>query len=224
MSELIFGRTTSDLVHGLINRGISNISVVIRHSARYYDYDRLEMEPFMVLTEEGKELSFDLGKTLPPGMTARLYSSAFGRCIETAYLIDKGYVSRGGQTVNNQVEELLSPYYVKNPFELAGIMGSKPDDFIRYWFDGNISEEIIGDPKEIAREILSFPVDKVNGSTENQVNIGVTHDWNMYLIKEYCMGLRHEEVGNVDYLEGVVVYRENGQIFLENHQCDPIKL
>jgi len=178
----------------------------------------------MVLTDEGKELSFDLGKSLPEKMTARLFSSAFGRCIETAYLIDKGYVSRGGQTVSNSVEALLSPYYVKKPFELAALMGNKPPDFIRYWFDGCISKDIIGDPKEVAREILSFPVKKVEGAAKNRIDIGVTHDWNMYLIKEYCMGLRHEEVGKVDYLEGVVIYRENGCVYIANHQCDPIKL
>jgi len=51
-------------------------------------------EPFMGLTDVGKSFALELGKSLPAKLMPRLFSSTFGRCIETAYLIDKGYTHK----------------------------------------------------------------------------------------------------------------------------------
>jgi hypothetical protein len=222
MTELEYGNSTLELIKDLLSRGINKFSVMLRHSARYYDHEHPEMEPFLVLTEEGKRYSLELGCALPEGLEINLFSSAFGRCIETAYMIDKGYVSKNGTTYHNRVEKLLSPSYVKKPFELAATLGKPHSDFIRTWFDGEIPLDIMESPKKAAGDILQGLVERLPGLSENSININVTHDWNLYLVKEQIMGLKHEEVGPVEYLEGLVVYESAGQVFIENHQKQAI--
>ncbi len=224
MTELEYGQSTLDLIKTLINEGINRFSVIQRHSARYYDREHPEMEPFLVLTEEGKQYAYELGKSLPVGLEVNLFSSAFGRCIETAFMIDKGYTSRGGRTRSNIVEKLLSPSYVKKPFELATCLQEPHEDFVRAWFDGKISSDIIEPPEIAAKKIVQLLVDRLEVLPENSVDINVTHDWNVYLIKEQIMGLRHEDVGRVAYLEGLVVYESSGQLYIRNHQTGAIPL
>jgi hypothetical protein len=224
MSDVDFGKSTRDLIKSLTDRGINNMSVMMRHSARHYNWDQPQEEPFLLLTAEGKEYAYNLGKSLPPGFTLRFHSSMVGRCIETAYLIDKGYVSQGGKTKHNVMEPYLSPSYVKKPFELIKILQQTSPNFIRSWFEGNISTEIIAPPQGAAQDIVTMLVNKQANLPDNHINLGVSHDWNLYLVKEHIMGLKHEDVGRVAYLEGLVVYQEQGKTFVVNHQCDPINI
>jgi len=224
MIELEYGKTTLELIQGLIDQGINKISIIMRHSARHYDWKHPETEPFMMLTEEGKEYAFNLGKALPPGLTLRLYSSHIGRCIETAYLIDKGYVFQNGKTVHNKPADHLAPSYVKKPFELVKIMQENYPDFVRFWFNENISTDIIDPPQKAAQTIIQMLSSQLDNLPDNHINIGVSHDWNLYLVKEQIMGLKHEEVGKVDYLEGVALYQNEGQTYIANHQCKAIPL
>ncbi len=224
MTQNEFGTQTLTLIKDLQAKGITKMSVMMRHSARYYDRGNPGKEPFLGLTEEGKQYSYDFGKRLPRGLTIKPFSSTYGRCIETAYLIDKGYTAQGGSTVNNRVDAILSPSYVKKPFQLGKVMQKEATDFIRFWFDGNIPEEIIEVPEKAAWNIVDFLAANLTDLSDNQVSLSVSHDWNMYLVKEQCMGLVHEEVGGVEYLESVVVYEEDNQRYLANHQCDPVTL
>ncbi len=221
MEENEFGKNTLKLISDLKERGINRFSVIMRHSARHYDLENPRTEPFQGLTEEGKEYSYDLGKRIPQDLTIRLFSSTFGRCIETAYLIDKGFTSVGGSAINNNINIKLAPSYVKEPQLLLKIMQEGIPDFIRYWFEGNISTDIIDRRDNAAKEIVAFLTTELKELPENHINLTISHDWNMYLIKESFLGLKHEDTGNVEYLEGAVIYEENDQMYIAHHQCEP---
>ncbi len=224
MAEKEYGDITLQLISDLRKRGIKTISVAMRHSARYYDSEVVENEPFLGLTDQGKDLSFRLGISLPAGLDVRLFSSAVGRCIETAYLIDKGYTSVGESATRNELEKFLSPFYVRKPFEIFKSFKDMQPDFIRFWFSGNISSESIDTSETAAKQIAQILIEKLDGKPENCVNISVTHDWSIYLLKEYYLGLKHEEFGKVEYLEGLAFYKENGKVYVVNHQSDPKEL
>lgn len=217
-----YGADTIEVIRKLVEKGIENMVVVVRHSARHYDLARPENEPFMSLTEEGKEYAFNMGTRLPRGYTLQLLSSVLGRCIETAYLLDKGYMSIGGKTRNAVIESKLAPFYVNRPLDLAPIFSDPGLDFIRYWFEGNVSPDIIIDSKEAARSKVDFLKTKLEQSKPGEIYLGVTHDWNLYLIKEHFLSLRHEDVGEARFLEGIVLYRQDDRLFLLNHQSDPV--
>ncbi len=221
MEEIEFGKNTLKLISDIKDRGINRFSVIMRHSARYYDRENPRTEPFQGLTEEGKGYSYNLGKGLPQDLTIRLFSSTFGRCIETAYLIDKGFTSIGGSTINNTINIKLAPSYVKEPQSLLEIMQEERPDFVRYWFDGNISKDIIETRDDAAMGIAGFLADELKDLPENHINVTISHDWNMYLIKESFLRLKHEDAGDVEYLEGAVVYQENDKMYLAHHQCEP---
>lgn len=224
MSELVYGGATVEVIKNLVDRGIKKMSVMMRHSARQYDPKHPEREPFMLLTEEGKEFAFQMGKALPTGFTIHFFSSFVARCIETAYLLDKGYTTNQGLTVHNQADKYFSPSYIKKHFDLLPIMEEQSSNFIRYWFEGNISPEII-DPLDVAAtDIVNMLKTRLSEAPDGQINLGVTHDWNIYPVKEHFMGLKHEDIGKIEYLEGVVVYEEQGQTYIVNHQKKAIAI
>lgn len=194
----------------------------MRHSERYYDLDNPVREPFMNLTETGKDLSFKFGEQLPGGMVVRVFSSFIGRCIETAYLIDKGYTSTGGKTRSNTVELLLSPFYAKNPAQILKMfLESGSSHFIRAWLDGDYSSEVIDHPKDSAQKMIGFARTALAEPLEAHIDILITHDWNLYLVKEVFLGLRHEDAGKIEYLEGVILYAQGSDVNIINHQAGP---
>lgn len=224
MPDNTYGKETVELIHQLAKKGITRMAVMIRHSARKYDRETPENEPFLMLTEKGRDYAFAMGQTLPQGLTVRFGSSVVGRCIETAYLVDKGYLTAGGQTEHNRSIRILSPAYIRKPMELLKILRQNTGHFIRFWFEGNISPDIIDPAHQTAQNIVSGLQEQIADLPEDGLFIGVTHDWNLYAVKEEIMGLRHEEAGNVAYLEGLVIYEEQGKSFIVNHQTAPIEL
>ncbi|WP_408622811.1 histidine phosphatase family protein [Desulfosudis oleivorans] len=196
----------------------------MRHSARRYA-EHPAGEPFMELTEEGKEIAHAWGKALPPGAPVSFFSSFIGRCIETAYLIDKGHVAAGGQTRHTVIEETLSPYYVRNAHRFLEVCKTL-SDFFTQWFAGRISPEIIDHPSDIAGRMAGFWHHRLDtGSTgEKTVDICITHDWNLFVAREYLLGLAHDAHGDVAYLDGVVVFEEKGKRYIVSPDNDPAVL
>ena len=56
---------------------------------------------------------------------------------------------------------------------------------------------------------------------DNHIDIHITHDWNLYLIKEVFLDLKHEDVGEIEFLDGVILYQQGNEVFISNHQADP---
>lgn len=227
MTEALeYGDTTRRLLEETIKAGdVSRMLVIMRHSARHYDHENPINEPFMGLTEEGKAISHDWGAALPKGMTVGFYSSFIGRCIETAYLIDKGYVRQGGETRHNIIEKTLSPYYVRDAGRLFQDYMTEAA-FFQQWFAEEIPESIIDHPGDIARELAGFCVERlVSGGPDTPgMDIGITHDWNLYVIRQYLLGVPFAQQGKVEYLDGVVVYQQGGYFYLMTDGCAPKEL
>lgn len=224
MSETIYGRKTISLINELHNQGITRFSVIMRHSARHYDED-VQMEPFMPLTSEGKTFAKNYGAMLPAGLSARFFSSYIGRCIETAYLVDKGFTThKSGNTTSNTVSKDISPFYIVDFTKLITIiLEQETSVFIRNWINGKLPETTIMSAKTSVDRMLSFMTKNFQELPENSIDISVTHDWNIYLLKELGLGLKHEDNGAIDYLEGLVLFEKEGDIYLANHQSEPQK-
>ena len=216
---------TLSLIRELNNRGISRMSVAMRHSARHYDED-VTMEPFMCLTGKGRSMAMAMGEGLPENATLQFFSSYIGRCIETAYLIDKGFVGKaGGVTVDNRVAMDMSPFYVKNmkkTVEMLLDVGTPA--FMRHWMDGAIDDSLLMHAGKSAERMLKFMAGSVAEAERNTLLISVTHDWNIYLLKEYALDLHHETYGPIEFLEGVVVFEDGGKFYAMNHQKGPVPL
>lgn len=201
------------LVNRIAKSGANRISLMMRHAARKYDLD-FRKEPFLGLTDEGKRSALEFGRYLPPGYELRPYSSYIGRCIETAYLMDKGYTMSGGATRTPEIEEKLAPFYIMDIKKIVS-MASTHDvfSFIRKWIDGGIPEDVIMSPYSASFHMLEF-LKQLLVSEKPVINICITHDWNMYLMREIFLGLMQEDAGEVAFLEGIAIYEKGGELFM----------
>ncbi len=215
-------RQTVETITGLLDDGIQKISVIIRHSDRFFPTEA-RMEPFMGLTDAGKSFALELGKSLPANPVPKLFSSTLGRCIETAYLIDKGYTQQHSTLVpHNITSDHLAPFYIKDiekAIHLVEAQGS--ERFIRNWFDNKIDDGVMENPEKTSAILSEYMTDRLKQLNDNEIAVCVSHDWNIFPLKEFKLGLAHETKGDVGYLDGVVFYEKEGQYFVTCFQCDP---
>ena len=213
---------TIDTITELLNSGVKKLSVLIRHSDRFFT-EEARMEPFMGLTEQGKSFALDLGSSIPIEPRPKLFSSIFGRCIETAYLIDKGYTKQHEIPLDHNItSELLAPFYIKNIEKAIHIFQAQGSDlYIRNWFDNLIDDSIMENPEKTADILSEYMTDQLKHLNGNEMAVCVTHDWNIFPLKEFKLGIKHETAGDVGYLDGVVFYEKEGQYFLTSYQSEP---
>lgn len=218
-------RHTIELVRNLLSQGVDRLSLLLRHSDRHYS-DNPRLEPFMGLNDSGKEYAFDLGKSFPIDLTPVLFSSHFGRCIETNYLIDKGFTSvTGRQLPHNALDSNLAPFYVKDvPATLKIMAKTGSTQFIRDWFDKTIDESVMLDPELTADRISDFMLSKLEALSPGQAAVCVTHDWNIFPVKQFKLGLCHEDALNVGYLDAVAFFEKDAQFFAVARQVDPVRI
>ena len=219
MGDVTMGKETAKVIEGLREKGINRQVVLMRHSVRHYSEDP-RLEPFMGLTEQGKEAAIAFGHAVGQLAPLTPCSSYIGRCIETAYLLQRGSSCKEGRI--NTLEEVLSPFYVKD-FHKIIELALKHDltGFIRGWIDGAFPETIIGSASSAASSMLQF-VDHRLAAEGAGVTVGVTHDWNVFTLKEFALKLPHEIWGKVVFLEGVVFFQEEGRLMAVNHQTKPV--
>ncbi|MFW5988932.1 MAG: hypothetical protein ACOCPQ_01735 [Desulfosudaceae bacterium] len=222
---LTCGRDTARLAAEMISEGVDRGMVVMRHAARHYDPDNLLNEPFMCLTEEGRRHSFDWGRQFPATTRLNLFSSHIGRCIETAYLVDKGYLAAGGRTRGNLIEKTLSPFYVADAQRLFREYLPRPD-FFSAWFNEEIPGSVIMPPGRIVSAKQAFWRQRImEGSHSHKGwDVCVTHDWNLYLIRHVLCGISIEDQEKVDYLGGVVIFADEGRCYLTAPGQSPVRL
>lgn len=215
-------RQTLDVISGLLDRGITRIAAIIRHSDRFYA-KTAQMEAFMGLTPAGREYAVEMGEALPADPVPRLFSSLFGRCIETAYLIDKGWTRRHGAVLaHNEPHELLAPFYIKDIHQAIPLVEAQgTQTFIRNWFDRKINGSIMEDPEKTAHILTDFMAARVRELAQGEIAVCVSHDWNIFPLKEYILGVPHETDGDVGYLDGVVYYEADGRMFITASGADP---
>lgn len=223
-ASALYGIQTRQLAETFLNNGGTRGLVVLRHSVRHYDTDNPINEPFMGLTEEGKHLSYQWGNRLPPVKRLNFFSSFIGRCIETAYLMDKGHVAAGGATSSNMIELTLSPFYVRDALRLFEEYLKGPD-FLSGWFDRTIPPDIIDPPAQVAATMMEFWKKRLaDNRLSDQMDICVTHDWNLYVLRWYFLGLFPEKREKVEYLDGLIVFRDGNNYYIAAPGHDPRQL
>lgn len=216
---------TLETMNRLLAKGIRKMAVILRHSQREFSREAVH-EPFMGLTPEGRTFAFDMGRALPRDMRPRFFSSFFGRCIETAYLMDKGYAREHGIFPDHTVtQKILAPFYIKDIEKaVTRVQQLGTRDFIRQWFDGKIDEDIVINPRTTADRIAGHMARLVEGLGENEAAVCVSHDWNIFPLREFILDIRHETVGDVGYLEGVLFYQDRGKTLITWADSDPVPL
>lgn len=222
MTENQLGANTLKVINDLHAQGIDSYVVLMRHSARIVD--TAENDAVMELTEEGRQAAYEFGKGLPAAARLRFYSSYINRCIETSALIEQGYFSANetAETEPNTIMDALYAFFAKDVPKMDKIAYALLDkgewaQFFRNWFNGEYPTEAIDPADQAAEQLLASLIDLLQGQTAVS-NICVSHDWHLFLIKEYYLHLRPEDHEFVQFLEGFVIYEQNGRYYIINHQ------
>jgi hypothetical protein len=184
---------TVKIINHLQQAGVDKYVVLMRHAARHFG--AAESDPSMGLTEEGRQAAIEFGQGLPPEPPVRFFSSYIERCVETSVLIEQGLLSKGGMTKTNKIIDPLYVFFVNDLSKLNQIAYKMIGEdewpqFVRNWFDGKISTELI------------------------------SHDWNLFLIKEFYLGLKPEDNEYIQFLEGVIIYEMHDAFYIINHQSE----
>ncbi len=213
---------TVALVNELYARGVRRMLVLLRHGARMYDSENLQNEPYMPLTAEGKQQAYEFGLALPDDVAYRFFSSVAGRCIETAYQIEKGCIKRGAETKVNEVVAHLVPEFILDYDALyARCAEEGAERVFEAWLKGNIGEELLMHPEVAVVQQLTPMVAALKDRDGACIDVCVTHDCNISLVRHQCVGHAPEEACSVDYLEGIVLFRDSDALFVADHLGPP---
>jgi len=217
-----YGMKALELARELRKEGIRKILILMRHSERHYDEAHLEREPLMWLTEDGKRFANNFGRQIPSIPLVRFYSSMLGRCIETAYQIDKGVTARGGRTESNVVTVELAPSFVRKPLEVFRLhreLGTR--ELFTRWFAGSMPDHLVARTDEVAGSMARCLVNLLRSGPDAHIDIAVSHDWNLYMVKHHFLGLALAQSIIAEYLEGIVIFEKSGTPHIVNHETGP---
>ena len=212
-----YGAQTLKLITDLHQQGISRMGVIMRHSAR----ERITSEEnvlSMGLTEQGRQNAYRFGEKFPSGACVRVFSSPVERCRDTAACIADGYRAQGGSTATLRVVDDLGPFYIIDSptvFRMTAEAGSSR--FLRQWFSGEIAPEIMMPAPQAADILLRAMLAAFRENHDELPALCISHDWNIFLLKDYYLGLPHEEFGDVHFLEGMLLYERQRELYLAHH-------
>ena len=205
--------------------GVRRTTALVRHSAREFNPDWRDLEN--PLTDEGRALAVEFGEALPRDVFLRAYSSPVERCMETAALSLDGHRSMGGSASRHRELEGLGVFYILDQRKMFRTIRSAQEDgrdFLREWFDAALDPDTVIAPRQCASIMVRLVLEKLRQQATHDgptLDLCVTHDMNVHLIKEQVLGLRHEEHGQVEFLDGVVLFEREGRLWMQAPETSP---
>ncbi len=187
------------------------VVAIMRHSARD-DITDVREAPFVPLNAHGLEAARRFGASLPQGRSLVLEHSPIERCQQTAEQILEGY---GAGELLGPDEGLGIPYIrdLERLVALASHMGQR--EFAARWFSDELEPGVVQAAAEAARDLAAIATARLSAAAPGELRLLVSHDWNVLLIRERLMGLKHQELGWLDFLDGVAFTADEGAIGLQ---------
>ncbi len=182
--------------------------LLLRHAEREAVTD-LRTHEAVPLTEQGRRDARALGAVL--GSRYRrmvLWHSPTPRCGHTAESLAGGAAqARSAARVEGALAWLgTEPVGGDAAWLNEQVARKGHEGFLRLWFDGRYPSDQIAPLARLASAQMSAVLAQLEGSP-SPVVIDVTHDWNLMLLREHYLGLRHEDADVPAYLDSVAVLR-----------------
>jgi broad specificity phosphatase PhoE len=222
---LKYGKDTLALIDEVRNKGVEHVAVIMRHSARTYDRGIRDFDN--PLTDEGRQLAYDWGRSLPKELSVRAYSSPVNRCVETAEKILSGHEEDGGKTHGRRDIEALGTNHILDFARFAMTvrnMGSM-DEMYATWFAGKLAPDLLLPSHTLATITAHVILDKLRRPVGGpQLDILVSHDMNLYPLRHHLLNQTIDDYGKVYYLDGVVFYELDHKVHAQSHHGQAIPL
>jgi len=224
MTGSLHGERTTALIDRLWHDGVRRMSLLMRHSAREYAPGRHDLAN--PLTEEGRRLAHLFGSRLRPELALRAYASPVARCEDTAELIHAAHREMGGRGRGGaRPVEGLGVFYVLDQMKMFKAMSTSTEgmgSFVRTWLDGQVPEDIMLPAEVAARSLLKLLTTRlISQEASPALDIGVSHDLSLYLMREVCLGLSRERHGDVLYLDAMLIFERDGDWLAATHDQAP---
>jgi hypothetical protein len=200
---------------GLRFGGSGPNALIVRHAERH-DVSSVAESLMVGLTEKGRKDAFELGRSIEGVDQLRLFHSPAVRCRETAESIAEGFLAKGG-TVQGIKEtwDLCAPYLLDDEvLKEADRQGYK---FMRSWFNGQFDTEWIK-PTPMAADMVLAPIlaGLEDDEETGRLDLHVSHDWELVLLREELLDVRYEDAGWIEYLEGIRFFRQGDGFAVQN--------
>jgi hypothetical protein len=132
------------------------------------------------------------------------------RCAQTAEHIAQGAASIGVAAEVVGPREELGVDYILDLNEAGRLTVVHRDHFVRLWFTDQVPNTVIRAPQGIASRKLEFVTARLRepAPVGRRLDLHVSHDWNVIVLRELLLGVRHEEAGWLTFLDGVAFVGE----------------
>ncbi len=214
-------QSTLSVLNDLSSQGVDSYCLLLRHSQRHYDAFIPE-DIFHSLTEDGKQASYDLGLHFRKSSNIQFYSSPIIRCVETSYQIEKGCLEQGISTSVTKIDPNLLGMYIRDRETYYSRLAQEGlSSLLSAWFSGDISEYVMMPAEEAKNIHLSWIKNTLLSTSKPCVHIGVTHDWNLHLLRKLCLGQDTATLPQVGFLEGIVFFEKENKFYAINEYGGP---
>lgn len=186
------------------------VAAVLRHAARHPIID--PREPLAAeLTTAGKQDAEDFGAKITGFDRLRLFHSPVKRCQQTAEGVAAG-AARAGLAV-----EVIGPQpdlgvaYILDQVETGRLSGVHGENFVRLWFTNQVPAGFIERAPDIIRRKIAYVAARLGEPVppaRRRLDLHISHDWNVIILRELLLGVRHEEAGWAPFLDGVAFAAE----------------
>lgn len=182
------------------------LAATLRHAERHPITDPAWPD-LPELTTTGRADAEAFGAALEGFELVRLFHSPVVRCRQTAEGIAAGVQRAGGRVEMLGVHESLGIGYTRDRLEFGRLFEIHGDNrFMRLWCDGVLPEKVLAPASSCSTQIREFIHRRLGDHALNArvLDLHVSHDINIMAVREACLGLRHEEAGWLEFLDGVV--------------------
>lgn len=179
-------------------------AVILRHAARFPITN--QAEPHLAeLTPQGIADAEAFGERIQGFDCIRLFHSPVKRCQQTAEAILRGAKKTGLSGEIAGPEDVLGAGYISDLKEAGRLAIQHGEDMVRRWLAGEIPTSVMSTAVELATEKLSYLLQRLREPCPQgrRLDLHVSHDWNILILRELICSIRHEDVGWLNFLDGV---------------------
>ena len=164
-----------------------------------------------------------MGAALGDDIQLRGYAESAGTLwLETAQLLLEGAGQTLGSMPRGQTSKrrwVCSTLWItfacgKGMSQTKGL-----EDYLNRWFQGELSGDVMMPPKVAVAMVLNVMLGKLDAQAlgdKPQLDLCVSHDMTVYTVR-HGSGLEPIAAAAVEFLDGLLMYREQGQLLLRSH-------
>jgi hypothetical protein len=191
----------------------SPAAAIMRHAARYPIAN--SAQPTLAeITPEGAAAAEAMGQRLSGFAHVRLFHSPVKRCKQTADCLARGLQKTGIAVDHVGTEDALGVDYILDLKEAGRLSDLHGEHFVRLWIQQQISQSVVGAAKPIVQAKIAYLTTKLAEPCQGgrRLDLHITHDWNILILRELLLGLRHEEMGWLTFLDGLALSLSGSQL------------